>query len=179
MKSIIIYSSLHGSTKRYAERLAEITGMDVIEYKDAIDLAKYDRIIYFGAIYASGVTGLKKIVGNMTPDQKLFVVTVGMADPEDKVYIETIRKALKEQIPPQLYDEDRIFHLRGAIDYNELDFKHRMVMSMIHSKVSKMPEEELSTVFKVILDTYGKKVDYVNHDSLKPLQIKLLEYKKS
>lgn len=175
MKSIIIYGSLHGSTKRYAERLGEMTGMEAIDYKDAKDLAKYDRIICFGALYASGVTGLKKIVANMKPNQELFVATVGMADPKDNAYIDTIRKALKEQIPPQLYDEKRIFHFRGAIDYSALDFKHRMVMSMIHSKVSKMPEEELSAVFKVILDTYGKKVDYVNFDTLKQLQIKLLE----
>ena len=94
----------------------------------------------------------------MRSDQELYVATVGIADPEYKVYIDSIRKALKEQIPPQLYDENKIFRLRGAIDYSSLDFKHRMVKSMIHSKMSKMPEEELSTV-----------VNYVKYNTLKPL----------
>ena len=132
--------------------------MEVIDYKEAKISPYTARIVYFGAIYASGVTGLKKIVANMRSDQELYVATVGMADPEGKVYIDTIRKALKEQIPPQLYDENKIFRLRGAIDYSSLDFKHRMVKSMLHSKMSKMPEEELSTV-----------VNYVKYNTLKPL----------
>ena len=80
---IIIYGSLHGSTKRYAERLEEMTGIAAINYKDVKEIAKYDRIIYLGALYASGVMGLKKIVGRMSQNQKLIVATVGLADPEN------------------------------------------------------------------------------------------------
>jgi menaquinone-dependent protoporphyrinogen IX oxidase len=166
---IIIYGSLHGSTKRYAERLEEMTGIAAINYKDVKEIAKYDRIIYLGALYASGVMGLKKIVGRMSQNQKLIVATVGLADPENPVNITNIRNALKEQIPPHLYDETKIFHLRGGIDYSRLGLKHKVMMSLLCSKVSKMPEEELDEEQKTMLATYGGIVDFVDLDTLKPL----------
>lgn len=166
---IIIYGSLHGSTKRYAECLKEITGIEAVNYKDAKELAKYDRIIYLGALYASGVMGLKKTVGGLSQKQKLIVATVGLADPENPVNVGNIRNALKEQIPPHLYDETNIFHMRGAIDYSRLGLKHRVMMSLLCSKVSKMPEEELDDEQKAMLATYGGKVDFVDLDTLKPL----------
>lgn len=166
---IIVFGSLHGSAKRYAERLSELTGIGAMDYREAKEIGRYDRVIYVGAIYAGGLVGLKKTVGTLSPNQTLFVATVGMLDPKDPENIADLRKALKEQIPPQSFDEKRIFHLRGAIDYGHLGLMHRMLMSMIHSKASKMPEGELDSVSKVVLDTYGKTVDLVDLDSLKPL----------
>ena len=66
---IIIYGSLYGSTKRYAEHLSEITGIEAVAFKDAKDVAKYDRVIYMGALFAGSVLGLKKTVhGTVTDD---------------------------------------------------------------------------------------------------------------
>ena len=166
---IILYGSLHGAAKRYAERLAEVTGIKAFDYKDVKDLCLYDRVIYLGAIYASGVTGLKKTVARMSPNQELFLATVGMVDPEDKTFFDSFREALKKQIPPQLFDEKKIFHLRGAIDYGRLELKYRILMKMMHSQASKLPEEQLTAESKAVLATYGQKVDYVDLNSLEPL----------
>ena len=130
---IIIYGSQHGSAKRYAEGLAERTGLKAVDYKEADSLGLYNRIIYFGAIYAGGVTGLKKTVAKLTHGQELYVITVGMVDPEDQTFIGSLREALKKQIPPQMYDENKIFHLRGAIDYSQLELKYRILMKMMYS----------------------------------------------
>ena len=62
MNSIIIYGSRYGSTKRYAERLAEITGLKAVFYTDVKNVADYDRVVYLGALCAGGVMGLKKTV---------------------------------------------------------------------------------------------------------------------
>jgi menaquinone-dependent protoporphyrinogen IX oxidase len=35
-----------------------------------------------------------------------------------------IRNNIKSQIPAHLYNEDKIFHLRGAIDYSTMGMKH-------------------------------------------------------
>lgn len=166
---IIIYGSQHGSAKRYAEGLAERTGLKAIDYKEADSLGLYNRIIYFGAIYAGGVTGLKKTVAKLTHGQELYVITVGMVDPEDQAFIGPLREALKKQIPPQMYDENRIFHLRGAIDYSQLELKYRILMKMMYSQAVKLPEEKLTSEFKAVLATYGKKVDYVDLEMLRPL----------
>ena len=142
---IIIYGSRHGAAKRYAEGLAERTGIKAIDYCEVDSLEPYKRVIYIGAIYASGVIGLKKTVAKLRQDQEFFVVTVGMVDPADEAFIGSFRAALKKQIPPQMYDEKRIFHLRGAIDYSQLELKYRILMKMMYSQAAKLPEEKLTS----------------------------------
>ena len=168
-KSIIIYGSQYGTTKRYADCFSEITGIETVSYQESKDIDRYDRIIFMGALYAGSVLGLKKTISKMSPKQELVIVTVGLVDPIDPENIDYIRHSIKERIPADLYDETRIFHLRGAIDYSQLSLKHRMMMAVIHSKLSKMPEEKLNAEAKTILATYGKKEDFVDFKSLEKL----------
>ena len=167
--TVIIYGSQYGTTKRYAEHLSEMTGIEAVAFKEAKDIDKYDRVIFMGALYAGSVLGLKNTVSKMSPKQELVIVTVGLVDPTDPENIDYIRHSIKERIPADLYDETSIFHLHGAIDYSHLSLKHRMMMAVIHSKLSKMPEEKLNTEAKTILATYGKKEDFVDFKSLEKL----------
>ena len=80
-----------------------------------------------------------------------------------------IRNNIKSQIPTHLYNEDKIFHLCGAIDYSIMGLKHKLMMKFMHSRLSKMPVEELNAESKIILETYGKKVDYVDFNTLQPI----------
>ena len=168
-KTIIIYGSQYGSTERYAKHLAEKTGIAAVDYCDIKNIGEYDRIIYMGALYAGGVLGLKKTVGKLSHRQGLVVVTVGLADPTDDTNIATIRRNIKTQIPTEYYDESRTFHLRGAIDYSRLGLKHRMMMSLLHSKVAKLPENQQNAETRALLATYGKQVDFVDLGSLEPI----------
>ena len=165
-KQIIIYGSQYGSTKRYAERLAEMTGIEAVDYKKVKSIDDYDRIVYLGALCAGGVMGLKKTVSRMAPGQELVIATVGVTDPNEQSYYEGIRKAIKTQLPTGFYDDKNIFHLRGAIDYSQLGFKHRIMMKMFHSMMLKKPESELTADAKAMLETYGKKVDFVDFNAL-------------
>ena len=60
MDNIIIYGSKYGSARRYAEKLSQMTNIAAVNYKDAPSLSGQDMIVYIGAIYAGGVTGLTK-----------------------------------------------------------------------------------------------------------------------
>ena len=168
-KQVIIYGSQYGSTKRYAERLSEMTGIETVNYKEVKDIGNYKRVVYLGGLFAGGVMGLKKTVGKMTSQQELVLVTVGLTDPNETSYYESIRKAIQAQLPSPFYDEHKIFHLRGAIDYSHLGFKHRLMMKMFHSMMLKKPESELTADAKTMLETYGKQVDFVDYDGLNPI----------
>ena len=170
-RAIIIYGSQYGTTKRYAEHLSEMTGIEAVAFKDAKDIAKYDRIIYLGALFAGSVLGLKKTASRMSVGQKLTIITVGMVDPSDPENIDYIRRSIKGIVPVQFYDETHIYHLRGAIDYSNLTLKHRMMLSVIHWKISKMPEEKLNAESKTILSIYGKKLDSVDFKSLEKIDL--------
>ncbi|MBO4597122.1 MAG: hypothetical protein J5676_04490 [Bacteroidaceae bacterium] len=169
MKQIIIYGSRYGSAKRYAEKLAELIGIEAVEHSNAKSIGSFDRVIYIGAIYAGSVLGLKSSAKKMTEKQELIVVSVGLTDTADPSNIGNIRSTIKSQIPAHLYNESRIFHLRGAIDHNQLGFFYRLLMRMIHSKASKTPAEELDATAKAVLETYGKRVDYVDFNKLQTI----------
>ena len=60
MNGVILYGSHYGSARRYAQALAESTGIVAVPYANAPQLAGKHTIVYVGALYAGGVLGLSK-----------------------------------------------------------------------------------------------------------------------
>ena len=162
MKSLIIYGSQYGTTKRYAERFAEMTGFPVISYEDM-------RVIYFGGLYAGGVKGLKNAVKRFSLNTKLIIVTVGLADVCDKENISNIRNSISRQVPEDLLKSAFVFHLRGGIDYQKLSFKHKTMMTLLYNKIKNLPEDKKTAEDKALIETFNSKVDFVDFDSLNPI----------
>ena len=65
------------------------------------------------------------------------------------------------------------FYLRGAIDYRTMGFKHRLMMKFMHARLAKMPKESLNAESRIILETYGQCVDYVDFSALEAIRLKL------
>ena len=62
-----------------------------------------------------------------------------------------------------------LFHFRGEIDYSGLSFVHKAMMGMLHQSMLKKDYNTLREEDKLMLDTYGKKVDFTDKDSIEPL----------
>ena len=173
MKSVIVFGSKYGSSKQYAAMLAQNLQIDCFDYKEFDMSKKYDVLIYIGALYAGGVTGLTKIFRNYPPDhyEKWMIVTVGGSDPENPKNAEAIKANIYRQLPKNLKENKDIdiFHLRGSIDYSGLHLQHRLMMKFLYQKVKKIPVEQLDEETKDFLATYNKKADFINFDSLLPI----------
>ncbi len=169
MNTLIIYGSHYGTTKRYAEKFAEMTSFPIINYEDVKTLNGYEQIIYFGALYAGGIKGIKKIIKKLSSKQKLIIVTVGLADVTNKENIVNIRNSIKKQIPENILKTSSIFHLRGGIDYSKLNFIHRTMMKVVYRSLKNKPIETLTQEDKGMIETYNKKVDFVDYNSLKQI----------
>ena len=93
---IIIYGSQYGTTRRYADELGKRTGVEVKKYEEIEDVNKYDTIIYFGALYAGGVMGMKKTFSKLVSvsNRKIIIATVGLADPTDDENTTTIKRGM-------------------------------------------------------------------------------------
>ena len=104
MKDIILYGSQYGSTRQYAEKLSEQTGIPAVSYKDAPALSDRKTIVYLGGLYAGGVLGLAKTLRSVSlqDEQKLLLVTVGLADPDEPENQDNIRASLQRQLPAGL-----------------------------------------------------------------------------
>ena len=112
MNQIIVYGSEYGTTKKYAEKLSELSGIAALRYEDVKTLQNYRRIIYLGGLYAGGVKGLKPTVKRIPSDVKLLLVTVGLADVTDPENIRNIRQSIAKQVPADLLQNTVLFHLR-------------------------------------------------------------------
>lgn len=103
----------------------------------------------------------------MKDNQKLIiVVTVGLADVNDSTNINNIKDSLKCQVSKKRLTNTPCFHLRGGIDYQKLNFKHRTMMALLYRKVVKLPEEKKTGEIRALIDTYNKKVDFVDFEAL-------------
>ena len=142
MDQIIIYGSQYGSTYRYAQQLSEETNIPAVSYREAPDLSRMHTIIYMGGLYAGGVVGLAKALQGFSIQngQKLLLVTVGLADPDESKNRDNIRTSLQKQLSPELMERAKLFHLRGRIDYRKLSFGHRMMMRVLYQSLRRIPE---------------------------------------
>jgi len=171
MKNIVVvYKSIYGSTKKYAQWIAEEIGADSFEHSEigAKGLTGYDIIIYGGGLYAGGIAGISMITQNyeMLKDKKIVVFTVGLASTDKKeVFIPIIEK----NFPKGMHGNIEFFHLRGGIDYKELSFVHRAMMAMLKFALSRKDPNKLSDDDRELLATYGGKVDFTDKNTLAPL----------
>lgn len=168
-QTLITYGSQYGSAERYARKFAELIGSPVLPYTETKSAAGYDRVIHFGALYAGGVMGLRHIVSLLSDETKLMIVTVGLADVEDAENIEHIRKSIRSQVSENIFSRAQIFHLRGAIDYSKLNFKHKTMMALLYAKAKGLPEEKKNAETKAMIETYGKQVSFVSDAALRQL----------
>ena len=169
MNSIIVYGSNYGTTKQYANELSRRTNMKVISFKKVNQqINDYDNIIYLGALYAGGVLGMSKTLKklNNISNKKIIIVTVGLSDPTDEVNKNNIRNNIKNQISREVFEKAKIFHLRGGIDYSKLNFAHKTMMKLLYNAVKNLPKEKLTAEDRAMIETYNKKVNFIDFSSL-------------
>lgn len=169
MKTLILYGSQYGTTKRYADELSRLTGLPALSYEKAADLAGCEQIVYLGGLYAGGVKGLKQAVKKFPAGVRLILVTVGLADVQDEQNIENIRRSVRRQLPAEVLQNTAFFHLRGGIDYSKLNLTHRTMMTLLYNHARKLPPEQQNAETRAMIETFGKQVDFVDLAALRPI----------
>ena len=136
MSTVVIYKSKYGSTKQYAEWIAEELGADLKNADDVKpeDLTPYDTVIYGAGVYVGCIAGIALISDNFEQlkDKKLIVFTVGLTDPSDKKKYDDL---LTKNFTWTMKDTVPAFHFRGALDYKKIGLGNKLMM-----KKMKIPE---------------------------------------
>lgn len=173
MKTIVVYSSVYGSTKKYAEWIADELKCDLKDKKDISinELMQYDAIVFGGGLYAGGVNGIEIFSKNFDKlkNKKIVLYTCGLSDPNLEENINNIRKHISNNFNEEMMKKIKIFHLRGGMDYSKLSLKHSMMMKMLKAMILKKDKSTLSDEEKGILDTFGIAVDFTDKDTIKPI----------
>ncbi|WP_017414987.1 flavodoxin domain-containing protein [Clostridium tunisiense] len=168
-KVLVIYKSKYGSTKRYAQWIAEETNGDLIESSKVKgeDLKKYDTIVFGGFLHAVGISGVKIITENFKniADKRLIVFAVGCTPEREK----DIEKVFSANLKAEMRGKIQCFYLRGAFNYESLDFVDKMMMNALKIKLKKIQEEDLDEDAKGLLECYDNPVDWTDKKFIQPI----------
>ncbi len=167
MKRIaVIYQSKYGTTKRYAEWIADALNAALLERTQVKpkQLTDYDIVVYGGGLYAGGIIGADLVTKHST--KALVVFTDGLTDPARKDFSELLAK----HFSAELRQKAHFFHFRGGIDYAKLSKLHRGMMAMIKKlMLDKKPPEQHDAEGQALLESYGKQADYTDKTAIEPL----------
>ena len=173
--TLVLYTSRHGATQRYAERIAQPLDALVKEAAYAkIDAAKtYDAIVLGCCVYAGKLKGLDFFAqyAQELADKRLVLFTCGLYDPCDPKE-SAAREALDAQIRKALGDmTDRIaiFHLRGSLRWQSLGLVERLMMKALVAMFKKKPEAQRTQTEKLVLESEGGMLDFADEMDLAPI----------
>lgn len=156
MKTIVIYNSQTGFTRRYAEWIAKEAGADCLELAAAKkkDLSAYDAIIFGSWACAGSISKISWFKGNIDrwADKKLAVFCVG-GSPIDNPEIDI---ALKRIFNESEQKKVKIFYCPGGFNYEKMSASSRLMMKIFVKtlKAKKDKTEEEQMMIKMISSSY-------------------------
>lgn len=156
MKTVVIYNSQTGFTKRYAQWIAEATGADCFELSEAKkkSMATYEAIIFGGWACAGSISKLSWFKSNIDKwvNKKLIAFCVG-GSPIDSPEIEP---ALKQNFNESELKRVRVFYCPGGFNYEKMPTLSKFMMKMFIKtlKAKKDKTEADEKMIKMISSSY-------------------------
>ena len=173
MRTVVVYRSISGFTKKYAEWIAQELRADILGAKkvDIDKLLKYDTIIYGGSLHAAGISGVNIIKKNLTKlrVKNIIIFTTGASPPKKRTIsgVRDINFSVEEQKQIQFY------YFRGGFDYNKLNLINKILTTLFKWK-TQLKRDKTSDE-KGMLAAYAKPADFAKKENIK----ELLEYVRS
>ena len=135
-RTVVVYRSISGFTKKYAEWIAEEIKADLFEAKEirAEKLCAYDLIIFGGSLHAVGINGVKLLKKNLAQlvDKKIVVFAVGASPPKECIVDEILKNNFSDEEQKNI----KLFYLRGGFKFSKLDFTNKIIMAIFRVKLS-------------------------------------------
>ena len=175
MNAIVIYKTKYGSTKTYAEWIAQELGCEAVSAKDVNirDLCAYDTVIYGGGLYAEVINGVSLITKNLDllSGKKIAVFSTGITPVDCRGYYDTyvIEKNFRHGVPENL----RVFNFLGKMKLDELSLVHRTALKTLKKIMSS--KENPSEMEKLLVELCDADGDFCDRESIK----ELVEYAKN
>jgi menaquinone-dependent protoporphyrinogen IX oxidase len=169
LKSIVIYQSKSGFTKKYAEWIAEEIHADLFELKTvSLEMLKnYDVVVYGGGLYVGGINGITFLKRNLASlkDKKIAVYATGATpfrqETIDEVYHKNFSKEEQQQI--------KFFYMRGGFNFKALNVTDKLLMTLLKLKIRMKPENKRVADEKGMLAAYSKDVDFTRRKNIDSL----------
>ena len=159
MKTLIIYTSQTGFTKKYAEWLKERTEGDLLELKaaqkkDASFFEAYDAIAYGGWAMAGNVVKSKWFLDKATAwkDKRLALFCVGGCPNESKEVNVMLQNLLSDEQKQYI----QAFYCQGGFNYDKMNTASKIAMKMFIGTLKKKKDatEDEKKMVELISSSY-------------------------
>ena len=148
MRTIIVYSSQTGFTKKYAEWLAEKLSAEIMTFKDAHKkddkfFEPYDAIIYGGWVAVEKIHKADWFTSRIEKwhNKKLAMFCVG-ASPAKYSGVDNL---LNKSLTDEQKKFAKVFYCEGGINYEDMPLGSKMLMktfaAMLNGKKDKSPDD--------------------------------------
>jgi len=169
MKPIIIYKSKYGSTRAYAEWIAEELNCRVTDVKNIkiSELAEYDTVIYGGGLYAEVIAGVTFITKNFEKlkDKKLIVFTTGLTPADCREYYD--KMVVEKNFKPEMTNKIKIFNFLGKMIIEELSLPHRTAIKALKKIMS--GKENPTEMEKLLIKLCDESGDFTDKNAINDL----------
>ena len=136
MNAVVLYMSKYGSTKQYAEWIAEELGADIFRADSfaSENFASYDTVVFGGPVFGGAIMGIAKVAENMhiLKDKQLIIFTVGITSPNaEKILADLLEKNYNDS----MMKHAETFHFQGALESEKLTLGHKVLLKMVNSSM--------------------------------------------
>lgn len=168
MDGIILYRSKYGATRRYALWLSEETGFACMDVRkaDIQEVLRHDVIVFGGAIYASGISGLsflRKHVGTLR-GRKIIAYCCGVSPYKDSMF-----QRIRERNMTGALADVPLFYCRGAWDMSAMTFMDRTLCAMLRNSVAKKDPADCEAWEKALMEAGDGRRDWTDRSYLAPI----------
>ncbi len=137
-KILVIYKSVTGFTKEYAEWIAQETDAALMDIKKATpkNMSDFDTIVFGGRMHAGTVDGLKtakKLLSQSHASHFLIFATGAMPN-EAKA---TIEKMWHSNLTSEELSKFPHFYMQAGLCYEKMPFLDRMMMKAFRSMMKR------------------------------------------
>ncbi len=134
MKSIVVYNSKTGFTRKYGEWIAGELGCKAMPMKQA-DYSDCDVIIYGGWLMAGKIAGFDKIKENAAiRSKKLIVYATGMTGMTDTKAIDKIKN---DNLSGSEQKDIPFYYFESGINYETMGFFSKSMLKMMCKSLGK------------------------------------------
>lgn len=169
MSTVVVYKSKYGSTKIYAEWIAEELGCEAIDAKNIKieDLLKYDTIIYGGGLYAEVINGVILLTKNLDKldGKKLIVYSTGITPLNYREYYDKL--VIEKNFKPEMLEKIKVYNFMGKMIIDELTFVHKSALKTL--KQIMQNKKEPTEMEKLLIELCDANGDFSDRDSIKEL----------
>ncbi|MBR2540323.1 MAG: hypothetical protein IKE85_05790 [Mogibacterium sp.] len=176
-KAIVIYTSKRGSTKQYAEWIAEDLGCKAVPLadistsgRDAFNLYEYDCIVYGGWIRGSGIVDFDKFARLLDDElmKKLIVFGVGFADETAENYAQVWGYSIGK-LDPKNENKSIMYILGGRYDPASVTGGDKFMMKIMRTVLLSGSTPDAKLQANKIRDRIDNGVDMVRRENIASL----------